>query len=186
MDRREQLLTVPGAMVLGMEIGISPVVVVMGVSGSGKTTVGELLAAQLDVPFADADSFHSVEAKAKMAAGHPLNDEDRAPWLVRLAEWLRGHPKGAVLACSALKRRYRDMLRTGGVQICFLHLAGDPGVVTDRVAHRPDHYMPPSLVQSQYDTLEPLESDEFGVVHDFSDDPENIVASFLAQVRMSG
>ena len=119
-----------------MDIGIHPTVVVMGVSGSGKSTVGLLLAHQLGVPFADADDFHSEQAKAKMAAGHPLDDADRAPWLRRLADWLAEHPDGAVLACSALKRRYRDVLRTGAPKLCLLHLAGDPAVVTERVGHR--------------------------------------------------
>jgi gluconokinase len=164
-------------------IGIYPTIVVMGVTGSGKTTVGVILAEQLGVPFADADDFHSDEAKATMAAGHPLTDEDRAPWLLRLAAWLRSHPDGAVLACSALKRRYRDVLRTGAEKLCFLRLAGDPAVVTERVAHRTHHYMPASLVQSQYDTLEPLSPDECGIAVDFTLDPEQIVERFLRQAQ---
>ncbi len=164
-------------------IGIHPCVIVMGVAGSGKTTVGGILAQQLGVSLADADDFHSAEAKAKMAAGHPLNDDDRAPWLIRLRDWLRGHPDGAVLACSALKRRYRDVLRTGAPKVCFLHLAGDPTVVVERVGHRTKHYMPASLVQSQYDALEPLEPDEFGVVGDITLDPEQIVKKFLEEVQ---
>jgi gluconokinase len=164
-------------------IGIHPAIVVMGVTGSGKTTVGVILAERLGVPFADADDFHSAGAKAKMASGHPLTDEDRASWLIRLAEWLRSHPDGAVLACSALKRRYRDVLRTGAEQLCFLLLAGDQAVVTERVAHRLQHYMPASLVQSQYDALEPLQSDEGGVVVDFSLGPEQIVVQFLKEVQ---
>ena len=166
-----------------MLIGIHPTVVVMGVSGSGKTTVGGVLAQQLAVPFADADSFHSSEAKAKMAAGHPLDDADRAPWLQILADWLAGETDGCVLACSALRRRYRDVLRSQSPRLCFLHLAGQPSVVTERVGHRAHHYMPSSLVQSQYDTLEPLEPDEFGVVIDFTLDPEQIVQTFLKEVQ---
>jgi carbohydrate kinase (thermoresistant glucokinase family) len=166
-----------------MLLGIHPTVVVMGVSGSGKTTVGGVLARQLGVPFADADDFHGEQAKAKMAAGHPLNDEDRAPWLQRLAQWLTDEQEGCVLACSALKRRYRDVLRTGAGQLCFLDLAGDASVVTERVGRRAHHYMPASLVQSQYDALEPLEADEFGVVVDFTLDPEQIVQRFLKEVQ---
>lgn len=165
-----------------MDIGIHPTVVVMGVSGSGKTTVGLLLAHHLGVPFADADEFHSEQAKAKMASGHPLDDDDRAPWLRRLADWLAGEQDGAVLACSALKRRYRDVLRSGSPRLCFLHLAGEAAVVTERVGHRRGHYMPASLVGSQYATLEPLEPDEFGVALNFTSPPEQIVEQFLKEV----
>lgn len=165
-----------------MDVDIHPTVVVMGVTGSGKTTVGLLLAHQLGVPFADADDFHTPELKAKMAAGHPLDDTDRAPWLRRLADWLAGEPGGCVLACSALKRRYRDVLRSGSPRLCFLHLAGEPAVASERVAHRRSHYMPASLVDSQYAALEPLEPDEFGVAVDFTLGPENIVERFLKEV----
>ena len=166
-----------------MEIGIHPTVVVMGVSGCGKTTVGLVLAHQLGVPFADADDFHSAEAKAKMAAGHPLTDEDRAPWLRRLADWLAGEKDGCVLACSALKYRYRAVLRSGSPQLCFLHLVGEPAVVAERVAHRSGHYMPASLVASQYADLEPLRPDEFGIAIDFTLSQEQIVERFLKEVQ---
>lgn len=166
-----------------MDIGIHPTVVVMGVAGSGKTTVGVILANQLGVPFADADDFHTPELKAKMAAGHPLTDEDRWPWLARLADWLRGEQEGSVLACSALRHAYRDVLRTASDQLCFLHLAGSPDVVTERVGHRRNHYMPASLVDSQYATLEPLAPDEFGVALDFTLPPERIVEQFLKEVQ---
>jgi gluconokinase len=166
-----------------MEIGIHPTIVVMGVSGSGKTTVGGLLAHQLGVPFADADEFHSVAAKAKMAAGDPLTDTDRAPWLARLADWLADEQDGCVLACSALKRRYRDVLRSRSPRLCFLHLAGEPAVVTERVGHRAGHYMPASLVGSQYAALQPLEPDEFGVTLNFTRAPDWIVEQFLKEVR---
>lgn len=165
-----------------MDVDIHPTVVVMGVTGSGKTTVGLLLAHQLGVPFADADDFHTPELKAKMAAGHPLDDADRAPWLRRLADWLAGEPGGCVLACSALKRRYRDVLRSGSPRLCFLHLAGEPAVASERVAHRRSHYMPASLVESQYAALEPLEPDELGLAVDFTLGPEHIVKQFLKEV----
>lgn len=166
-----------------MEIGIHPTVVVMGVSGSGKTTVGLVLANQLGLPFADADDFHSDAAKAKMAAGHPLTDDDRAPWLQRLAGWLAEEEEGCVLACSALKHRYRDVLRSRSSKLCFLHLVGDPSVVTERVGHRLKHYMPASLVDSQYADLEPLSPQEFGAAIDFTLGPEQIVEQFLKEVR---
>jgi gluconokinase len=162
-----------------MDVDIHPTIVVMGVSGSGKTTVGLMLAHQLGVPFADADDFHTPAAKAKMAAGHPLNDDDRAPWLERLAQWLAEESDGCVLACSALKRRYRDVLRSRSPKLRFLHLAGEPAVVTQRVAHRIQHYMPASLVASQYATLEPLQPDEPGLAIDFTLGPERIVEQFL-------
>ncbi|MDQ1751984.1 MAG: gluconokinase [Pseudonocardiales bacterium] len=164
-------------------IGIHPAVVVMGVTGSGKTTVGGLLAQQLGVPFEDADDLHSPEAKAKMAAGHPLDDADRTPWLARCATWLASQSDGSVLACSALRRSYRDILRAGNHGLCFLHLAGDPAVVTERVGYRTHHFMPTSLVRSQYDTLEPLQPDEFGVAIDFTFGPERIVRQFLKEVE---
>jgi len=166
-----------------MDIGIHPTVVVMGVSGSGKTTVGGILAHQLGVPFADADDFHTPELKAKMAAGHPLTDTDRWPWLARCADWLRGEQDGAVLACSALKRSYRDVLRTASDKLCFLHLAGSADVVTQRVGQRRNHYMPATLVGSQYATLEPLGADAFGVAVDFTLSPEQIVEHFLKEVQ---
>ena len=166
-----------------MDIGIHPAVVVMGVSGSGKTTVGELLASQLGVPFADADDFHTAELRAKMAAGHALTDADRWPWLARCADWLRGEEEGAVLACSALKVSYRDVLRTASSRLCFLHLTGSADVVTQRVGQRRNHYMPASLVESQYATLEPLGPDEFGVALDFTLGPEQIVEQFLKEVQ---
>jgi gluconokinase len=166
-----------------MHIGRHPTVVVMGVSGCGKTTVGGILANQLGVPFADADDFHTAELKAKMAAGHPLTDTDRWPWLARCADWLRGEREGSVLACSALKRSYRDVLRTASDRLCFLHLAGSPEVVTQRVGQRRHHYMPAALVDSQYATLEPLGADEFGVAIDFTLGPEQIVEQFLKEVQ---
>ena len=166
-----------------MDVRIHPTVGVMGVTGSGKTTVGLLLAHQLGVPFADADDFHSPETKAKMAGGHPLDDADRAPWLRRLADWLADHPDGCVLACSALKRKYRDVLRSGAPRLVFLHLAGAPAVASERVAHRRNHYMPASLVDSQYADLEPLQPDEFGVPIDFTFGPERIVQRFLEEIQ---
>lgn len=165
-----------------MRIASLPSVVVMGVSGSGKTTVGMLLADRLGVPFGDADDFHTPELKAKMAAGHPLTDSDRRPWLARLAEWLRAEQNGSVLACSALKRRYRDVLRTGSSSLCFLHLDGSAEVVGQRIGRRLNHYMPATLVDSQYASLEPLDADEFGVALDFTLAPEQIVERFLQAI----
>jgi gluconokinase len=132
--------------------------VVMGVSGSGKTTVGERLAADLKIGFIDGDALHSPEARAKMASGRPLDDEDRWPWLDRIGRALAdlaAHPRGLIVACSALKRAYRDRLRaSAGPDLSFLFLKGDEAMMYARVGARKGHYMPASLVDSQFATLE--------------------------------
>jgi gluconokinase len=140
-------------------------VVVMGVTGCGKSTVGIALARRLGVPFADADDFHSQENVAKMAAGAPLDDADRGPWLHAIGVWLAEHAEhGAVASCSALKRAYRDVLREHAPDAFFVHLHGDAETVRRRVAGRAGHFMPSSLVASQFAALEPLGADEHGVV----------------------
>jgi gluconokinase len=158
-------------------------VVVMGVSGSGKSTVGAALAQRLRVPFADADDFHPPANIAKMTAGHPLDDDDRRPWLEAIGDWLAEHSGGGVMSCSALKRTYRDQLRGHCPQVEFLHLAGTPDVIGRRQASRPGHFMPASLLQSQFDTLEPLEADERGVVVDVDQNIDAIVENYLAITR---
>ncbi|MGB6207520.1 gluconokinase, partial [Mycobacterium sp.] len=135
----------------------------MGVTGAGKSTVGKALARRLGVPFADADAFHPQANIAKMAAGTPLTDDDRYPWLEAVGQWLADHEEGGVMSCSALKRRYRDRLRSHCPRIEFLHLTGSPDVIGRRQAGRPGHFMPSALVKSQFDILEPLASDEHGI-----------------------
>ncbi|AKT51455.1 gluconokinase [Arsenicicoccus sp. oral taxon 190] len=158
----------------------APRVVVMGVTGCGKTTVGAALGQRLRVPFADADDFHPPANIRKMSAGIPLDDDDRAPWLFTLAQWLRDHEEtGAVIGCSALKRSYRDILRSGAPDLTFLHLHGDREVVTARVEGRPGHFMPASLVDSQYSTLEALQHDEAGVTIDFALPVDSIVDDYV-------
>lgn len=152
-----------------------PPIVVMGVSGSGKSTVGAALAQRLTVPFADADTFHPDANIAKMAAGNPLSDEDRYPWLEAIGEWLARHRDGGVMSCSALKRKYRDQLRAHCPQVEFLHLSGSPEVIARRQAARRGHFMPASLLKSQLDTLEPLGPDERGVTVDVGE-PVDAVA----------
>jgi gluconokinase len=159
-------------------------VVVMGVSGSGKSTVGSALAQRLRVPFLDADTLHPPANIAKMTAGEPLNDDDRHSWLEKVGEWLAAHRDGGVAACSALKRKYRDQLRVHCPRVEFLHLSGSPELIGRRLATRSGHFMPAALLQSQFDALEPLGADERGVVINLSDDVQDvgaIVDTFLAK-----
>ncbi len=158
-----------------------PLLVVMGVTGSGKTTVGRALSERLKVPFADADDFHSEANIAKMHAGIPLNDADRMPWLRTLGEWLAAHAgSGAVLSCSALKHSYRDILRSAAPSVRFLHLHGDPEVIRRRVLGRHGHFMPASLIDSQFRALEPLGPDENGVVLDVDRPLDDLVEAAFA------
>jgi gluconokinase len=155
-------------------------IVVMGVSGSGKSTVGAALAQRLRVPFADADDFHPPANIAKMTAGEPLNDDDRYPWLEAIGMWLAEHCEGGgAMSCSALKRRYRDQLRRHCPNVEFLHLSGTPDVIGRRQASRPGHFMPASLLQSQFATLEPLETDERGIVIDVDQNIDSIVDDYV-------
>jgi gluconokinase len=141
-------------------------IVVAGVSGSGKSTVGRDLAERLGVPFADGDDFHSKANVDKMTAGIALTDEDRRPWLVSIGEWLAGHERGGVVACSALKRAYRDLIRRGCPDLFTVQLTGDRDLIAQRQAARHGHFMPASLMDSQWATFEPLDDDEPGVVLD--------------------
>nr|WP_082764023.1 gluconokinase [Frondihabitans sp. PAMC 28766] len=139
----------------------------MGVSGSGKTTVAELLASRLGWDFAEGDRLHPEANVAKMAAGIPLDDADRWPWLDAIASWIRTHTDAGqpgVITCSALKRAYRDVLR--GPNVVFVHLVAAADLLAVRVAQRPGHFMPASLLGSQLALLEPLGPDERQVVID--------------------
>jgi len=156
--------------------------VVMGVSGCGKSSIGALLAARLGVPFIEGDAYHSEANVAKMSAGVPLTDDDRHDWLVTLRDKLAAHEGGAVLSCSSLKRAYRDLLRSSGGDVRFAHLAGERSLLEERVSNRPGHYMPPSLLDSQLRTLEPLQPDEAGTLLDIRDTPDSLVAQILASV----
>jgi len=160
-----------------------PVVVVMGVSGSGKTTVGRLLARRLDVEYAEGDEFHPPANVAKMTSGSPLDDEDRRHWLDTVAEWIEErlrNGRGGVVSCSALKRRYRDVLRRGGSGVWFLQLDVDLETIEARVAERTGHFMPVSLVESQFAMLEPLGPDERGAVVDARSSPEETAENAAA------
>ena len=141
----------------------APQIVVMGVSGAGKTTVGIALAERLGLRFEDADALHPAANVAKMAAGTPLTDADRAPWLQIVGQRIAASPDGIVMACSALREIYRDQIRAAAPEAVFVLLTVDESTLTDRVANRPGHFMPASLVHSQLDTLEPLSPGEIGV-----------------------
>jgi len=156
-----------------------PLVVVMGVSGSGKSTVGAALAQRLGVPFADADDLHPAANIAKMSRGEALDDDDRRPWLETIGRWLEAHPDGGVVSCSALKRAYRDQLRQHVPGLELLHLQGGRDVITRRQASRPGHFMPATLLASQFATLEPLEPDEHGVVIDVDQSVDRIVQQYV-------
>ncbi|WP_229259536.1 gluconokinase [Duganella aceris] len=160
--------------------------VVMGVSGCGKSTVGQALASELDVPYIEGDLFHPDANVAKMSAGMPLNDDDRAGWLLALQAQIRAARQddaGLVLSCSALKRRYRDLLRQGDPALRFAHLAGAKELISARMQARVNHYMPPSLLDSQFRDLEPLQDDEAGVTLDIGIAPELLVAQILGEVQ---
>lgn len=158
-------------------------VVVMGVAGTGKSTVAQALAAELGLLLAEGDDFHPAANVAKMSAGIPLDDEDRYPWLRVLAEWTaarHAEERSTVLTCSALRRSYRDILRSAVPRepTWFVHLTGSVDVLRRRMQSR-SHFMPASLLQSQLDTLEPLESDEDGLVVDTDAPLDEVVADAL-------
>ncbi len=165
-------------------VGHSTVVVVMGVSASGKSTVGTQLAQRLGVPFLEGDDLHPAANRAKMASGHPLDEADRRPWLAALTAWIRtaAGAQGGVVSCSALRRTYRDQFRRTGVNVQFLHLALDPEVAAQRIARRKGHFMPPALLDSQLETLEPLQPDEPGITVDASSTTAEILDAALRRL----
>ena len=162
-----------------------PLVVVMGVSGSGKSTIGELLANSLDVPFLDADDLHPITNVDKMAAGVPLTDEDRWPWLGAVGKALAAadaEGTGLVVACSALKRAYRDAIREQEPRTVFVYLEGSQELLGARLSRREDHFMPAGLLDSQFAALDPLQHDEAGVVVGVEDAPQSIAATAEARL----
>jgi len=154
----------------------------MGVSGCGKSLIGQTLATAMDLAFIDGDSLHPPANIAKMSRGEPLNDADRAPWLDRVADALA--PPGTVVACSALKRRYRDQIRARAVgPVTFLFLRGQRQTLMGRMSSRPGHFMPTALLDSQLTTLEPPTDDEAHLVADIENTPARIVATLVAGLQ---
>ncbi|GGT41654.1 gluconokinase [Streptomyces purpureus] len=161
-----------------------PVVVVMGVAGTGKTTIGPLVARALGVPYAEGDDFHPAANVAKMASGVPLDDADRGPWLDAIGAWAHGREGlGGVVSSSALKRSYRDRLRAAAPGAVFLHLTGERELIERRMAGRKGHFMPVALLDSQFAALEPLQGDEAGVAVDVIGTPEEITDRAVAALR---
>ncbi|CAI9120793.1 gluconokinase [Brytella acorum] len=158
--------------------------IVMGVSGVGKTTIAMDLAKHFGWPFQEGDNLHPPENVAKMASGTPLTDEDRGPWLRKCHAWLEDHARtGGVLTCSALKRAYRDMLRDG-LPVVFVYLYAPTSIIQDRLVHRKGHYMPASLLKSQLDTLEPPGADEPVITIDSENGEAYSVEAVIAQLAM--
>ncbi|SDE53588.1 gluconokinase [Glycomyces harbinensis] len=157
--------------------------VVMGVSGSGKSTVARMLADRLGRLMAEADEFHPASNIAKMESGFPLNDSDRAPWLRSLRDWISEQDAAGistVVTCSALKHRYRDALREASARVVFVHLDGSRELIAGRLQGRSGHFMPPSLLDSQFADLEPLAAGEDGIRVDISATPEAITDTVIA------
>lgn len=159
-------------------------VVVMGVAGSGKSTIADLLAHELGWATTEADDLHSPASVAKMGAGIPLDDNDREPWLRRICQRIADVDADQVLTCSALKRRYRDILRTADARVRFLHLDGGRDLIGARIGARTGHFMPADLLDSQFDTLEPLEADEDGVSVSIDGIPDNILRRAIAALQL--
>jgi gluconokinase len=149
--------------------GQPPVLVLMGVSGCGKSTVAGLLAGRLGWDFEEGDDLHPPANVDKMASGHPLDDEDRWPWLAKVAQWIAEHTRAGragIITCSALKKSYRDVLR--GEHVVFVYLAGTREQIARRLATRHGHYMPESLLDSQFDVLEPPTPEENSITIDIA------------------
>ena len=163
------------------------VIVVMGVSGSGKTTVASLLAERLHWRFAEADEFHPAANIAKMHAGIPLTDADRAPWLGAIAAWIdatRAANQHGVVTCSALRRAYRERLAHGQDDVRFVYLQGERGLVAERMRGRKGHYMPLALLESQFDILEEPGADENTLAVSIDAPPDEIVAAIVAALAL--
>jgi gluconokinase len=170
-----------------MESHPIPPIVIMGVQGSGKSTIGALLAKRLGVPLIDGDSLHSAADKARMASGHALTDAQRLPWLHEVGKRLAlGAGSGVVVACSALKRSYRDLLREHAPTMVTVFARGDIDLISGRIAARRHEFMPPSLLRTQFEDLEELDPDEPGMTVDIAKTPEQIVEQVIAAITGAG
>lgn len=163
---------------------MGPVIFIMGVSGSGKTTIGSRLSEQMGIPFFDGDDFHSTNNREKMKSGQPLTDDDRWEWLEAINKMAikQSQEKGAIIACSALKEKYRQrLMRDIPSPVQWVCLAGEYNTVLERIQSRKDHFMPASLLQSQFEILEvPVDA----IRPDISKSPEEIVNFLLAEPRL--
>ena len=163
-----------------------PQIIVMGVSGSGKSTIGALLAGALSVPFVDGDALHPLSNIEKMAGGTALTDDDRWPWLATVGTTLADAGRdgtGMVIACSALRRSYRDVILQNAPAARFVHLSGSRDVLASRLEGRTDHFMPSALLDSQFATLEPLADDEPGIILDIDQSVPAIVSEGVDAIR---
>ncbi|WP_298921988.1 gluconokinase [uncultured Roseobacter sp.] len=161
-----------------------PRYIVMGVSGCGKTSIGMAFAEAIGAGFIDGDDLHPEANVKKMARGEPLNDADRRPWLAEVAAQFRKSQDGLVIGCSALRRKYRDWLRDGaGGKIVFLHLSGTRDVIAERMRARKDHFMPLSLLDSQFSALEPPQADELSVTVDIDQSITDIVSDLTQKIE---
>ncbi|WP_144877711.1 gluconokinase [Microbacterium sp. 1.5R] len=163
----------------------APVLVFMGVAGTGKSTVAAMLSGRLGWTFEEGDDLHPEANVQKMASGHPLTDDDRWPWLDRIAEWIderiaAGEP--GIITCSALKRSYRDVLRREAVT--FVHFAGDRELILERMLRRQGHFMPTTLLDSQFATLEPLDADEKAIEVRIDETPQQQTAEIATRLRL--
>ena len=157
----------------------------MGVQGSGKSTIGALLAFHLGIPFIDGDNLHSAQNKEWMASGRALSDAQRLPWLRSVGETLAtGEGTGVVVACSALKRHYRDLLREYAPAMFTVFVQGDIALIRARIEARDHEFMPLSLLQTQFDDLEERQDEEFGVTVDISESPEQVVETIITSIRL--
>ena len=162
--------------------------IIMGPSGIGKTTTAEILARRLGWDFAEGDKFHPAANIEKMSKGIPLDDDDRAPWLAKLRDWISDEAeagRNVIVTCSALKRSYRDILRQARSDVRFVELVAEQGLVAERLAKRTGHYMPPSLLASQFATLEDLQDDENGLKVVVDAAPETVVERALVALGLS-